>query len=249
MGDYCENDFHIWGPAEVSRMAGTPHRKCINCRAITLDVHGDDDDEPTLGDIRDRLLEDGGAVPCSRYGRHSADCASVVLAMMDIYAEANGDPYTHESADYFMGLVVNDSDSPMDLIREHGNDTHRATIDDDVWAEYAPRWSLSSGSWSADTQLSDVIDAMSDAVRLRFLREFPEWPRLTWESSWIDADASGVDIEYSSWAIEWIESHTNVLWEDGEPFIQSDLYAREAETEIRLTDGTEPEPTLFGGEQ
>ena len=33
---------HQWGEVEHSRLAGTAHRKCQNCRVITLDLYDDD---------------------------------------------------------------------------------------------------------------------------------------------------------------------------------------------------------------
>jgi hypothetical protein len=114
----------------------------------------------------------------------------------------------------------------MELIRSHGDEEQRATIDDDVWWDYAPRSSLSSGSFSVDTQLADVVGAMPEDVRAAFDVEFPEWDDLVWSGSWIDCEVSGVDIEYSSWAIEWVEGHTNVTWEEGEPYITAtDMFA------------------------
>jgi hypothetical protein len=35
---------HVWGEVEHSRITGTPHRKCRDCRVITLDLSDDDDD-------------------------------------------------------------------------------------------------------------------------------------------------------------------------------------------------------------
>jgi hypothetical protein len=32
------NHEHEWGPVEISRLAGNPHRKCTQCRCITLDL-------------------------------------------------------------------------------------------------------------------------------------------------------------------------------------------------------------------
>jgi hypothetical protein len=41
---------HTWGPVELSRMAGTPHRACTSCRYVTLDLvsepRRDPDDPP-----------------------------------------------------------------------------------------------------------------------------------------------------------------------------------------------------------
>jgi len=84
------------------------------------------------------------------------------------------------------------------------------------------RESLSSGHFSVDTQLADVVRALTDDQRAAFLAVFPEWPNLVWSLSWIDADASGVDVDYPSWAIDWIEENTSIVWEDGEPYRYSE---------------------------
>ena len=41
MPDDCE---HEWGPVEIALFTGNPHRRCLNCRAITLDLT--DEEEP-----------------------------------------------------------------------------------------------------------------------------------------------------------------------------------------------------------
>ncbi len=58
-------------------------------------------------------------VPCSRYGRDTAECAKVAYAADVICsAETTGGPVTESSLDYMMGLVVNDHDDVEYLIRE-----------------------------------------------------------------------------------------------------------------------------------
>lgn len=88
------------------------------------------------------------------------------------------------------------------------------------------RESLSSNHFSVDDQTADVLSYLSNATdpELRalsdsFVREFPEYNGLTWAGSWVDTDASGVDVEYMSWVRDWIENNTPVYWEDGEPWI------------------------------
>ena len=71
------------------------------------------------------LTADGGATPGSRYGRHSEDCWELAYAVAEIAAEANGDPIDEEALDYYMGLVVNDSDDIESLILAHGTAEHR----------------------------------------------------------------------------------------------------------------------------
>lgn len=94
---------------------------------------------------------------------------------------------------------------------------------------------LSSGSFSVDQQLEDVV-AWLDAERpddhARFLEEFPEWEQRRWQgphSGHFDTTTMGVDEEWSSWAIDWVENHTDVTWEDGEPYL------------VELTDTSEDE--------
>ncbi len=40
--DKCE---HIWGPVEIARFTGNPHRRCTLCGFITLDLDDEEDDE------------------------------------------------------------------------------------------------------------------------------------------------------------------------------------------------------------
>lgn len=81
-----------------------------------------------------------------------------------------------------------------------------------------------SNHYSTDDQLKDVVSWLQrerPGKYAAFLVAFPEWNELVWEGSWLDAEASGVDAEYTSWAIDWIESHTTVIWDDGEPWSKS----------------------------
>jgi hypothetical protein len=36
---------HTWGEVEWSRLAGTPHRKCLTCNVISLDLSDDEEEE------------------------------------------------------------------------------------------------------------------------------------------------------------------------------------------------------------
>jgi hypothetical protein len=104
---------------------------------------------------------------------------------------------------------------------------------------------LSSNAYSADDQVADVLSYLSNAgpiqyathtdetaeqVAERFTREFPEYSTLTWNSAWVDTEASGVDAEYMSWVTDWIESNTAVTWWEGEPVIFEE--GDESESEI-----------------
>jgi hypothetical protein len=84
--------------------------------------------------------------------------------------------------------------------------------------------SLSSGHFSVDQQVSDAIQYMSGHYAHEYgqlIVEFPELLNVRWESNtsaWWDTQAMGVDVEYDSWVIDWIESHTDIRWIDGEPY-------------------------------
>lgn len=80
---------------------------------------------------------------------------------------------------------------------------------------------LSSNAFSVDDQTADAISYLSreyPALSDEFVREFPEYNSLEWYGSWVDCEASNVDPDYMSWVVEWLESHTPIRWEDGEPF-------------------------------
>ena len=86
------------------------------------------------------------------------------------------------------------------------------------------RNALSSGHFSHDDQIADVLSYLSGveafkATMDRFCEEFPEYNDLVWSGSWVDWEASGVDVEYMLWVCDWIESNTPVYWEDGEPWV------------------------------
>jgi hypothetical protein len=166
--------------------------------------------------------EDTGylSVPCSRWGRNSAQCAPVAWDLHLIYCEANGEPDDERVLlDFLMGLVVNDHDDVGTLLWEHGSDEIRERYADEL-EDFRPREALSSGHFSADTQLADVVQSLTEDERARFDTQFPEWDQLQWDDhgSWIDTEASGVDVEYTSWAIDWIEDNTSIRWDDGEPY-------------------------------
>ena len=81
---------------------------------------------------------------------------------------------------------------------------------------------LSSNAFSVDDQARDVIRQLEPDDASKFAAAFPDYNGLTWSGSWVDTEASGVDCEYMSWAVDWIESNTDVIWEDGEPVIWED---------------------------
>lgn len=74
----------------------------------------------TVREWHEWLSRDSGAVPCSRYGRTGDETAWWAIACELVYVGANGeddDPIV--ALDTLMGLAVNDSDSVLELIREH----------------------------------------------------------------------------------------------------------------------------------
>jgi hypothetical protein len=94
---------------------------------------------------------------------------------------------------------------------------------------------LSSNSFSVHQQIADAVDFLRlelPETFAEFTKEFPEFDSLVWPtfSSWVDTEASGVDVEYMFWVSEWLENHTPVVWWDGEPVLweQSDTDEMEA---------------------
>jgi hypothetical protein len=77
------------------------------------------------------LTKDGAnlGVPCSRYGRTSAECAPVAYKVATIYRDLNGEAITVELLDYLMGLVVNDHDDIEEIIIDN-------MIEDDTSAPF-----------------------------------------------------------------------------------------------------------------
>lgn len=72
------------------------------------------------------LEEDGGHVPCSRYGSCSSECAPVAWRLAYVLAREQGTlPVTREQLDYAMGLVVNDHDDVAYIIRAYGHGHYR----------------------------------------------------------------------------------------------------------------------------
>lgn len=85
------------------------------------------------------------------------------------------------------------------------------------------RHPISSNRYSVDGQAMDSVawlkhNRPDDHARL--LAAFPEIERVSFDlnSSWFDVEAMGVDQEWGSWLVDWIEQETDVQWEDGEPY-------------------------------
>ena len=84
--------------------------------------------------------------------------------------------------------------------------------------------SISSGHYSHDTQVSDAMSFLETHHPEAFaevLAKFPEWPDRKWEGSWLDTDAMGVDVEWSSWLCDAIENTGLVSWWEGEPWSET----------------------------
>lgn len=84
-----------------------------------------------------------------------------------------------------------------------------------------PRLSLSSNAFSTDDQIADALSYLSHKypdLSNKFVEKFPEYNSLEWSGSWVDTEASGVDVEYMSWVADWIEDNTTIFWEEGEPW-------------------------------
>jgi len=86
--------------------------------------------DATDQDLTDYLLTDGGAVPCSRYGRTSAECAPWAVAIVRIFEQANGEPVTYAQLHWAMGLVVNDHEDVAEIVAEHGTAEQRQLLED-----------------------------------------------------------------------------------------------------------------------
>ena len=69
------------------------------------------------------LTEDGPhlLVPCSRYGRNSAECAPVAWRLAFLVARETGTEIDRELLDHSMGLVVNDHDDVAYMVRTYGH--------------------------------------------------------------------------------------------------------------------------------
>jgi hypothetical protein len=78
----------------------------------------------TFGRRRDAiayLMADGNLrVPCSRYGRDTAECAPVAWRVAYLVAREQGEPVTREGLDHAMGLVVNDHDDVSYIVNAYG---------------------------------------------------------------------------------------------------------------------------------
>lgn len=80
---------------------------------------------------------------------------------------------------------------------------------------------ISSNGFSHDTQVKDALDYLEhnhNGVWEDLVKQFPEALNITWDGSWFDTEAMGVDEEYSSWLCDAIEETGLVEWDEGEPY-------------------------------
>lgn len=69
--------------------------------------------------------DSGLYVPCSRYGRNTADCAPVAWRLAYITARETGEDITTDDIHHAMSLVVNDHDDVAYMVREYGHGMYR----------------------------------------------------------------------------------------------------------------------------
>lgn len=80
---------------------------------------------------------------------------------------------------------------------------------------------LSSNRLSTEDQAKDVVDwlkAELPDVHAELLDEMPEVANIQMSGSSVDTEAMGVDVEWCSWLVDWLEYNAPVEWDDGEPF-------------------------------
>ena len=94
---------------------------------------------------------------------------------------------------------------------------------------------ISSNGLSVDQQIEDAVQHLTDEQRETFNAVFPEYATLTWDGGWVNTEVSGVEVDYMSWAADWIEANTGIYWEDGEPWMGEGHFPE---------DNAEPSPTL-----
>lgn len=82
------------------------------------DQHGELSD----ADREQWLDATGGAMPCSRYGRHSDSVTDFALALDRFLSQETGESQTLDTLDLVMSLIVNDSPEPSYLVQEYGYD-------------------------------------------------------------------------------------------------------------------------------
>lgn len=177
------------------------------------------------------ILNRGGGILASVKGRSTwnDEEEETVLYLFDI--RAHEVPTLREGLASLARAYRQDA---IGLVGGPGESLVHAAPRDDLAAEYEEeeyeqeRESLSSGHFSTDLQLEDAVSFLEHnlpAIFAEFLEAFPEWETRTMgdgHSSWFDVETMGVDAEWSSWAVDWVENHSPVWWEDGEPWVRGD---------------------------
>jgi hypothetical protein len=98
------------------------------------------------------------------------------------------------------------------------------------------REALSNNHFSHDQQLQDVLNKLTPREWEMVISEFPEldsdigiiYEGFVGASHW-DTVKMGVDIEYPQHVTDFIEAHTDIHWEDGEPWREVDTSEVEVE--------------------
>jgi hypothetical protein len=86
------------------------------------------------------------------------------------------------------------------------------------------RESLSNNHFSHEDQLTDVLNWLQSnqpSTFKAFITEFPEWE---YEKGDKELIQEKYDVEWFSWATDWVEAATDVYWEDGEPWLEKKTY-------------------------
>lgn len=89
------------------------------------------------------LTQDGNfSVPCSRYGRNSAECAEIAYEVYRITCNETGEDNGVDSLDHAMSLVVNNHDDVAYLLAAYGPEyglvaEYLSDLLGENWQEYA----------------------------------------------------------------------------------------------------------------
>lgn len=78
---------------------------------------------------------------------------------------------------------------------------------------------LSNNHFSHEQQLTDVLNwlqANDPDMFKKFIAEFPEWSEAKGDMALI---LETFDDEWPMWATDWIETVTDITWDEGEPWL------------------------------
>ena len=86
-------------------------------------------------------------------------------------------------------------------------------------------YTLASNAWGLGLQIECVVNWLEREQPEKYaelIAAFPDLPRalatVSGTSSWIDTEACGLDPDFDSWVVDWIEQNTTVIWDEGEPW-------------------------------